>query len=302
MTMEAIERFIALPISTLSIVPAEPTRAPATIMMVLPSANPAIATAIPVQALSSEITTGMSAPPMGRTTSNPTDSADTTRTASGAMPSGVSTDQITARSATATAVASSIRCAGSRIGLPDTKPCSFPAAMSEPVTVTDPIRIPSAVGTAALIAAFALARSVSSTAIRAAAPPPTMLNALTSCGIAVIFTRLPVSAPMSAPVATAMISTTRAAVHSNPASAACTPAITTAAPMPNAEIALPRLAVRGEFIRCSPTTKATAQARYSSDRTPVSVVVISSSVHDEPRRRGGTWRASGRSRCIRPLR
>ena len=48
-------------------VPEEPTRVPATIRTTLSRANPAAAAASPVKALSSEITTGMSAPPIGNT-------------------------------------------------------------------------------------------------------------------------------------------------------------------------------------------------------------------------------------------
>ena len=62
-----IERFIARDISIVRIVPEEPTRVPATIRATLSSANPAAAAARPVNAFSSEITTGMSAPPIGST-------------------------------------------------------------------------------------------------------------------------------------------------------------------------------------------------------------------------------------------
>ncbi len=63
----ATERFIASLISRVRIVPEEPTRVPATISTTLSSANPAAAAASPVNAFSSEITTGMSAPPIGST-------------------------------------------------------------------------------------------------------------------------------------------------------------------------------------------------------------------------------------------
>ena len=54
-------------ISRVRIVPEEPTSVPATIRTTLSSAKPAAAAASPVKALSSEITTGMSAPPIGST-------------------------------------------------------------------------------------------------------------------------------------------------------------------------------------------------------------------------------------------
>ena len=60
--MLSTERFIAAAISRVRIVPEAPTSAPAMISVVFSSTKPAIATAVPVNAFSSEITTGMSAP------------------------------------------------------------------------------------------------------------------------------------------------------------------------------------------------------------------------------------------------
>ena len=70
-----IERFIARPISIVSSVPDAPTSAPLTISTFEPSSNPVAAAASPVKAFSSEITTGMSAPPIGSTKSTPKTSA-----------------------------------------------------------------------------------------------------------------------------------------------------------------------------------------------------------------------------------
>ncbi len=64
-------RFIALPISTVSSVPDAPTSAPAMMSTLLPSTKPVEAAARPVNELSSEITTGMSAPPIGSTNRMP---------------------------------------------------------------------------------------------------------------------------------------------------------------------------------------------------------------------------------------
>ena len=66
-----IERFIALPINIVSRVPEAPTSAPATIRTLLWRTKPVAEAASPVNALSSEITTGMSAPPIGRTNMTP---------------------------------------------------------------------------------------------------------------------------------------------------------------------------------------------------------------------------------------
>ena len=60
-----MERFMALAINWVNNVPADPTTVPAMIMAALLSTNPSKATARPVRALNSEITTGISAPPMG---------------------------------------------------------------------------------------------------------------------------------------------------------------------------------------------------------------------------------------------
>ena len=63
----AIERFIARPIISVSSVPEAPTSMPLTMSTLFSSSNPVAAAARPVQAFSSEITTGMSAPPIGST-------------------------------------------------------------------------------------------------------------------------------------------------------------------------------------------------------------------------------------------
>ena len=73
--MLATERFIAVAISSVRIVPEEPTRVPATIRATLSSEKPAAAAERPVNAFSSEITTGMSAPPIGSTTRLPSSAA-----------------------------------------------------------------------------------------------------------------------------------------------------------------------------------------------------------------------------------
>jgi hypothetical protein len=80
-TMFGIERFIASAISLVRMVPDAPTRAPAMMSTLLPMTKPAIATAVPVNALSNEITTGMSAPPIGSTIMTPNASAASATTA-----------------------------------------------------------------------------------------------------------------------------------------------------------------------------------------------------------------------------
>ena len=66
---------MAFAISCVSSVPAEPTTVPAMIIAALLSTKPSNATASPVSALYSEMTTGMSAPPIGSVIVTPSSSA-----------------------------------------------------------------------------------------------------------------------------------------------------------------------------------------------------------------------------------
>ena len=98
-------------------------------------------------------------------------------------------------------------------------------------------------------------------AIRAAAPPPTALNRLTNCGIAVIRTRRAVTRPATRRRASTDGEDRAAAAVMTWSWASSTTVVATAAVIPTAEIWLPRRAVAGEVIRCSPSTKQTAAAR-----------------------------------------
>ena len=77
-----IERFIARPIISVSSVPDAPTSMPLTISTLLSSSKPVAAAASPVNAFRSEITTGMSAPPIGSTKRTPKIAAPPTSTQS----------------------------------------------------------------------------------------------------------------------------------------------------------------------------------------------------------------------------
>ena len=79
--MFSTDRFMASAMSLVRIAPDAPTRAPPMIRTGLPSTKPAIATAMPVNELSSEMTTGMSAPPIGSVIVTPKISAATRITA-----------------------------------------------------------------------------------------------------------------------------------------------------------------------------------------------------------------------------
>ena len=65
-------------------VPDAPTSAPLTMSTSLLSTNPVLAAASPVNELSSEMITGMSAPPIGTTKSTPRTSDSTMKTAKSA--------------------------------------------------------------------------------------------------------------------------------------------------------------------------------------------------------------------------
>ena len=75
-----IERFIARPIFIVSKVPDAPTSMPLTISTLFSSSKPVAAAASPVNAFRSEITTGMSAPPIGSTNRIPKIAAPPTST------------------------------------------------------------------------------------------------------------------------------------------------------------------------------------------------------------------------------
>ena len=70
---------MAWPIIRVSNVPEAPTSVPETISRSLCSTKPDAAAAMPVNELSSEMTTGMSAPPIGSTSSTPSSSASAPR-------------------------------------------------------------------------------------------------------------------------------------------------------------------------------------------------------------------------------
>ena len=65
------DRFIALHIKIVSNVPAAPTKIPPVSITLLSYKNPPQAAATPVKELSKEITTGISAPPIGKTNNTP---------------------------------------------------------------------------------------------------------------------------------------------------------------------------------------------------------------------------------------
>jgi hypothetical protein len=151
----------------------------------LSSANPAAAAERPVKALSREITTGMSAPPIGSTTRLPSSPAATR------MPMKVSCEGSSLPTAMLTQAATIpisstplITCwPGTASGLVGIRSWSLAKAMFEPQKETEPTTAAKRIGIRmssgteemcpALIAAISL--RISDQAIRATAPPPTPL-------------------------------------------------------------------------------------------------------------------------------
>ncbi len=183
-------RFIALHINSVSKVPEEPTNVPATIIERLCRTKPSPATASPVKEFSSEITTGMSAPPIGITIATPKTSASRNMTTNAirllVCPA--------TRNPASPSMTSRIRpfnkfCPGNVCGFSNF-PSSLRKAMMLPENDSEPISVENSMGRApeTAIVPTCASRRNSMLATSAAAPPPRPLNAATICGIAVIFT------------------------------------------------------------------------------------------------------------------
>ena len=203
--MFGIERFIASAISIVRIEPEAPTSMPPTISATLSSAMPAAAADRPVNAFSSEITTGMSAPPIGSTNMLPS-SAAPTRIARKSSSDSVPAAMITAQAITTASSAMLRNCwPGSWIGRPGRISCSFPKAMFEPQNEIEPTIAANRIGISCsrigLAPVCSSASRYSTNEISATAPPPTPLNSATICGIAVIFTLRAAGTPTAVPIA-----------------------------------------------------------------------------------------------------
>ena len=114
---------------------------PATISAVLLSATPVAAALRPVKALSSEMTTGMSAPPIGRTTKLPSTAAASSSTImriSASEPPTMATAHATATSSSARFSTCCVRPGPTVIGRPGRISCSLAKAMFEPQKETEP--------------------------------------------------------------------------------------------------------------------------------------------------------------------
>ena len=133
-------RFIALPISSVSSVPDAPTSAPEMIRTLLSSTKPVSAAASPVNELSSEITTGISAPPIGSTKSTPRISVRPSAMLKKSNSFGVLAISMPQQTTIAMRISALTTCwPGYVIGRPVISSCSFRNAMTDPEKLSAPI-------------------------------------------------------------------------------------------------------------------------------------------------------------------
>ena len=181
----------------------------------------------------------------------PNMSAATSSTVKASTLPGWATSQTDPPTKTSPSTALRTRAPGKTIGLPEMMPCSLAAAMIDPVNVTAPITMSRAPGTVTA-APTGLASALNcrySTANRTAAPPPTALKMLTSCGIAVMATDRARYSPTAEPVAAPHSRTIHPVASIAPSSTSRIPVDTIATAMAVADSKLPRRAVAGEFMR-----------------------------------------------------
>ena len=199
-------------ISLVSSEPDAPTSVPATMRAKLFSVKPLAATARPVHALRSEMTTGMSAPPIGSTNATPRISA---RTSKERKEKGIDAIASTAMAKPMIAAASSpltICCPGYVIGVPVISSWSLARATMLPANEMEPITMLNTLGKTSAKGGWTPNFKSSATATSAAAPPPTPLKRATICGIAVIRTMRAPTVPTMVPVTTPIATTTAPAL------------------------------------------------------------------------------------------
>ena len=255
----ASERFIALHMSSVSSVPEAPTSVPATISASLSSTKPVAAAARPVNELSSEITTGMSAPPIGNTNITPEEQVPDEQPDAGPTAPRA---RRSARSRGPTAPRQDRRrrrcLAGCTIGRPEMSPCSFANATTLPANDDgadqarehdrDDLRRSRRRRRATWNSAIATS---------AAAPPPSPLRSATICGMSVICT---VRAPTS-PIDRADRERPRRSAPQLRDAGERTSVAPIATSMPTPPIRLPGARVRGASRPLSPRMKQTIATR-----------------------------------------
>ena len=217
--------------------------------------KPVADAARPVNAFRSEITTGMSAPPIGSTNMTPKTSASRISATIAHCSSSPATIATPSAAAPPTISTLTTFWPGKTIGRPLTSSCSFANATSEPANEIEPMSAESATESASSQTSTPSSSWNSASAMSAAAPPPTPLNRATICGIAVIFTfRAPIT-PTTLPIAAA---TTISAQFVIPSTSSVV-AIATSIPTPPSQF--PRRACFGDERKRSARTKQTIATR-----------------------------------------
>ena len=151
-----------------------------------------------MNALSSEITIGTSAPPTGSTKRIPKSNESTAKTSSGVVPSAVTTQALTPSTATSVAAMTNLP-PGNTTGRVVMSSCNFINVMMEPLKDTQPTTTVKTVKITSAVVALSPRFKYSTIATRAAAPPPTPLKSATSCGICVISTLRAAGTPIIRP-------------------------------------------------------------------------------------------------------
>ena len=136
--IEVTLRPIADAIARVRIVPLAPTSVPATSSSTLPSTSPDAATVSPVNAFSSEMTIGTSAPPTGSTSSTPATRPSTSSTSTRDERVPVATTKPPLARAPASTSPMTIGWPGNVIGRVGISSCSFANVMHEPENETAP--------------------------------------------------------------------------------------------------------------------------------------------------------------------
>ena len=235
--------------------PEAPTSIPATISTVESSTNPVAEAARPVNAFRSEITTGMSAPPIGSTKRIPKRSASPISASSAHSASTPAITAMPSPTAPRKTAALATFCAGNTIGRPERSSWSLANATSEPENEIEPISAERTIETISSLATSPLPTWNSASATSAAAPPPTPLNRATICGIAVIFTVRAPTTPTTVPIAAATTSRAQLPIPSSRS------VVTIAIAMPSPPTQLPCRACFGDESCRSATMKQMIAAR-----------------------------------------
>src|ERR671935_227508 len=171
------ERFIARPMRIVSSVPEAPTSIPLTIRTLFSSSKPVAAAASRGKAFSSEITPGMSAPPIGSTKRTPNTAAQASSTHISHCFSAPASIAIPAAIAAASTTAFSTCCPGYVIGRPLISSWSFAKATIDPANEIEPITAERKIARLMSSLRSPLAGALrwnSAHETNAAAPPPTL--------------------------------------------------------------------------------------------------------------------------------